>query len=106
MRKQLVSAAGCAIRMRSREPDRKKAVRLLEKDHTNGPNHCFGLHDACSSDFCSTAKQRQVSASSSASFGEETTCDSDDVEEDDDLIGMLGLHDVNFKCSLFILRYD
>ena len=112
MRKRLVSAARCAIRMRSREPDRKKAVRLLEKDLINGPNHCFGLHDACSSDFCSTAKQRQVSASSSASFGEETTCDSDDVEEDDDLIGMLGLHvkkimhGVNFKCSLFILRYD
>ena len=29
MRKRLVSAARCAIRMRSAEPDRKKAVKLL-----------------------------------------------------------------------------
>ena len=94
MRKRLVSAARCAIRMRSKEPDRKKAVRLLEKDLINGPNHCFGVHDACSSDFCSTAKEREqrcdVSASTSASTGEETACDSDDGD-DDNLIGMLYL---------------
>ena len=42
MRRRLVSAARCAIRMRSREVDRKLAVQLLKKDLLNGPNHCFG----------------------------------------------------------------
>ena len=36
MRKRLVSAARCAIRMRSKDPDRKKAVKLLERDLLNG----------------------------------------------------------------------
>ena len=32
MRKKLASAARCAIKMRSKEDDRRKAVKLLEKD--------------------------------------------------------------------------
>lgn len=56
MRKRLVSAARCAIRMRSGEQDRKKAVKLLKRDLINGPNHCFGVHSNCSPDFCSTAR--------------------------------------------------
>ena len=52
MRARLTSAARCAIRMRSKEPDRKKAVRQLERDLLNGPAHCFGDHRHCSSDFC------------------------------------------------------
>ena len=63
MRKRLVSAARCAIRMRSKEPDRKKAVKLLERDLINGPNHCFGIHDGCSPDFCSTVRQRAPTSS-------------------------------------------
>ena len=62
MRKRLVSAARCAIRMRSKDADRKKAVKLLERDLLNGPRHCFGIHDGCSSDFCSAAKH-QISMS-------------------------------------------
>lgn len=90
MRKRLVSAARCAIRMRSREPDRKKAVKLLERDLINGPNHCFGHHDACSSDFCSTVKERQQLKEASST--QEATCDSDDrnddVDGDDGIVGM------------------
>ena len=53
MRKRLTSAARCAIKMRSKESDRKKAIKLLEHDLQNGPYHCFGIHDNCSKDFCS-----------------------------------------------------
>ncbi len=60
MRRRLVSAARCAIKMRSKEPDRKNGVKLLKKDLQNGPNHCFGNHQRCSPDFCSTAKGRPV----------------------------------------------
>ena len=61
MRKRLVSAARCAIRMQSKEPDRKKAVKLLERDLINGLRHCFGFHDQCSPDFCLTARGTQCS---------------------------------------------
>lgn len=70
MRKRLVSAARCAIRMRSKEPDRKKAVKLLERDPINGPNHCFGVHAGCSPDFCSTARQRAPISSGPISSGD------------------------------------
>ena len=33
------------IRMRSKESDQKKAVKLLERDLINGPLHCFGQHN-------------------------------------------------------------
>ena len=58
MRKRLTKAARCAISMRSREPDKKLAVKLLQKDLQNGPRHCFGFHTKCSTDFCKTAQQR------------------------------------------------
>ena len=58
MRKRLTSAARCAIRMRSKGGDPKKAVKLLERDLKNGPSHCFGFHDNCSPDFCLTARER------------------------------------------------
>ncbi len=63
MRRRLVSSARCAIKMRSKEVDRKVAVRQLKKDLLNGPNHCFGNHEHCSPDFCSTAKDRLPSTS-------------------------------------------
>lgn len=55
MRKRLTSAARCAIKMRNRDPDRNMVARLLERYLLNGPLHCFGYHDKCSTDFCSTA---------------------------------------------------
>ena len=58
MRKRLVSSARCAIRMRSKETDRKKALESLRKDLINGPHHCFGNHSNCNSDFCMTARER------------------------------------------------
>jgi len=66
MRKRLTSAARCAIRMRSKEADYLKAVKLLERDLKNGPSHCFGFHDQCSPDFCLTARERASQATSSS----------------------------------------
>lgn len=73
MRQRLVGAARSAIKMRSKEPDRKKAIKLLERDLLNGPLHCFGQHDKCSPDFCSTAREKQQQRpSSSESIGGNT----------------------------------
>ena len=54
MRKRSVSAARCAIRMRSMEHDKKKALAALRRDL-----ECFGFHEHCSSDFCKTIRERQ-----------------------------------------------
>lgn len=66
MRKKLVSAARCAIRMRSRETDKKIALASLRRDLCNGPLHCFGLHDSCSPDFCISTRERIQKATSSS----------------------------------------
>lgn len=58
MRCRLTSAARCSIKMRSKEADTIKAVKLLQHDLQNGPYHCFGHHENCSSDFCLTAKEK------------------------------------------------
>ena len=58
MRKRLTKAARCAISIRSHEPNKKLAVKLVQKDFQNGPRHCFGLHTNCSTDFCKTAQQK------------------------------------------------
>ena len=60
MRKRLVSAARCAIRMRSKEKNRVQALALLRKDLINDPRHCFGIHMHCSPDFCTTVRDLQV----------------------------------------------
>ena len=58
MHKRLTKAARCAIKMRSRESDKKAAVQKLQHDLHNSPLHCFGIHDNCSTDFCKIAQQR------------------------------------------------
>ena len=60
MRKRLTCAARCAIKMRSQEPDTRKAVKLLVQDLVNGPLHCFGFHTKCSTDFCKVALEREL----------------------------------------------
>ena len=56
---------------------RKDPVKLFERDVINGSNHCFCLHDACSSDFCSTIKQQLT-------FRKENTGGDDDNDSDQD----------------------
>ena len=87
MRKRLTCAARCAIRMRSKESDKSKAIRLLAEDLKNGPFHCFGQHDKCSIDFCSSARDRAVltEISSTNTGDEREDIDEDDLTSDDDL---------------------
>ena len=88
MRRWLVSAACCAIWMRSRDTDCKKAVKLLKEDLTNGPNHCFGIHDKCSPDFCSTAQGRLSQSSASVDDNTDTVMEVDSGDGDD-ILGRL-----------------
>ena len=89
MRKRLTSAARCAIKMRSQEPDTKKAVKLLEQDLVNGPFHCFGFHSKCSTDFCKVACDRmQCSSTAGNSCGigdshndDHSSCNSSDKDD-------------------------
>ena len=60
MRKKLTSAARCAIKMRSKEADKRKAIKLLEHDLKNGPYHCYDIHDKCSTNFCTRAQVHQA----------------------------------------------
>ena len=87
-RTRLVSAAQCSIGLRSKDPDRKKTVKLLERDLLNGPRHCFGIHDGCSSDFYSAAKQSDLPVVPSTSSGRDATVvgeneDMSDADEQD-----------------------
>ena len=75
MRKRLTSAAGCAIKMRSKEQDTSKAFKLLEQDLKNGPNHCFGIHTNCSSDFCTHKSTHSHPNTFSSSSSSSDTCD-------------------------------
>lgn len=56
MRQKLVSGARSAIKMRSKESDRVKAIK---RDLLNGPLHYFGQHSNCSPDYCTTKRQQQ-----------------------------------------------
>ena len=87
MRKRLTSAARSAIRMRSKEDDKSKALRSLEKDLINGPMHCFGHHHHCSPDFCSTARERIQQPTVLSTEDEAESSDTDD-EDESTLIGI------------------
>ncbi len=92
MRQKLVSAACCAIRMRSKETDAKKAVELLNKDLLNGPLHCFGVHSHCSTDFCSVAQDHQAASSGSSDQAASSStinieCENSADESDNDIEG-------------------
>ena len=86
MRCRLTSAARCAIKMRSKEPDNTKAVKLLERDLQNGPYHCFGHHERCSPDFCLSAKERVESSRDTSGNGAASDGDTDYLDESNDLV--------------------
>ena len=92
MRRRLTSSARCAIRMRSKESDKSRALKSLERDLINGPFHCFGHHDRCSPDFCSTSKEKLQQSSSCGNGNAQdgpgsTEDDDDDDDNNDDLVG-------------------
>ena len=53
----------CAIKMRSQNPDKMKAARLLEHDILNAGRHVLGDHTNCSADFCKNGCDQQNKSS-------------------------------------------
>ena len=84
IRKKLVSAARCAIRMRSREVDGGKALSLLREDLVNGPLHVFGVHTCCSTDFCTVRQQQQSEQSPSVTRNTDPSDDEENCDQTDD----------------------
>ncbi len=93
MRQKLVSAAHCAIRMRSKVSNRKEAVAKLNKDLLNGPYHCCGIHTHCSTNFCSVAQSRKQPASSSSLRGDQHPASSPGVCDDQHPASSSGVRD-------------
>ena len=62
--------------MRSKESDRQKGIKLLERDLKHCPYHCFGR---CSTDFCTHA---QCEPTCSVERGREEGNDTEEVLED------------------------
>ena len=95
MRKKLTSAARCAIKMRSQEKDRSKAIKCLERDLINGSLHCFGHHEKCSADFCKTVQEKgneTASTSAEDSSAQDSSAEDSSAEEN-------VLEDVDPECS-------
>ena len=54
---RIATGVRCAIRMRSKMPDRHSAKQKLRHDIMNSINHVFDNHEMCSKDFCKTAQK-------------------------------------------------
>ncbi len=90
-----MSSARAAIRMRSQESYVKMALAALKHDLQNGPLHCFGMHQYCSTDFCKTAQEKQkqsTALSSSSSMNTPEIRDEADPDSEDLEIGIIGKH--------------
>ena len=84
-------------KMRSKEKDRAKAIKLLERDLKNGPFHCFGVHDNCSPDFCTNTSGQSTTSDNTSSHSDNGT--HDDSDQDDH-----SLED-DISCKLYIIVY-
>ena len=103
MRQILVSAARCAIKMRSSELDRQLGIKLLKRDLTNGLNHCFGNHNFCSPDFCTTARD-QLSHGDSFLTQDTAEAVENNVSEDEDnnILGEFITQDLHAYTQIFV----
>ncbi len=106
MRQKLVSAARCAIRMRSKESYRLEAVAKLNKDLLNGPYHCFGIHTHCSTNFCSVAQSRKQPASSSSLSDDQHPTSSSSLSDDQHATSSSSLSDDQHPASSSGVRDD
>ena len=102
MRRRLVSAARCAIKMRSSELDRLLEIKLLKRDLTNEPNHCFGNHNFCSPDFCTTARDRLSHGDSSLTQDTAEAVENDVSEdENNNILGEFITQDLHAYTQIF-----
>ena len=86
MRQRLTSAACCAIKMCSQEENRKEAIKKLQSDLQNGPYHCFGIHDNCSTDFRTNTRSMQNQECTSSDF---RAGECEELNEDEDALRLL-----------------
>ena len=101
MRRRLVSAACCAIKMRSSELDRQLRIKLLKRDLTNGPNHCFCNHNFYSPDFCTTARDRLSHGDSSLTQDTAEAVENDVSEDEDNILGEFITQDLHAYTQIF-----
>ena len=80
---RLTSAARCAIKMRSQEENRKEAIKKLQSDQQKGPYRCFGIHDNCSTNFCTSARSMRNQKCTS---GDVRAGECEELNEDDDTL--------------------
>ena len=108
MRKRLTCSARCAIKMRSREEDKSKALTLLKRDLINGPYHCFGHHSNCSPDFCQAVRDSRAAANrESQPAGNGNTCTTeitDDDDEDADITCKINMHDYKVGMCIALIQ--
>ena len=96
MRRGLTSVAWCAIKMHSQEADTRQAVKFFWKGSHQWSHHCFGYHDNCSPDFCSTPRERMQQMSSLASLTDNNTMEHPNTDDDTDVTGMC-MHSSNLS---------
>ncbi len=87
------TSARAAIMLRSQESDVRTALAALKHDLQNGPRHCFGMHQHCSTDFCKTAREKQqqsIPSSLSCSMNTPEIRDEADPDNEDFDIGIIG----------------
>ena len=58
MRLRLTMAARCAVIMRSKEDDKRRAASLHQTDIMNGPMHCSGNHHICRPEYCKVVRSK------------------------------------------------
>ena len=83
----------------------RQVVKSLERDLINGSHHCFGYHDNCSPDFCSTPRERLQQTSSLASLKDNDTMEHPNTVDDTDVIGMC-MHSSNLSKIDQLLKID
>ena len=92
-RVRLTTAVRCAIRMRSKQPDRQTAIRKLESDIMNSVYHVFGKHNNCDSYFCKVKCEAISGSSKIKGKGKGKTSEkqalpvTDNIEDEDDGTG-------------------
>ena len=88
--------------MKSSELDRQLGIKLLKRNLTNGPNHCFGYHNFCSPHFCTTARD-WLSHGDSSLTQDTVEAVENDVSEDEDnnILGDFITQDLNAYTQIF-----
>ena len=87
--------------MRSSELDGQLLIKLLKRGLTNGPNHCFGYHNFCSPDFCTTARDQLSHGDSSLTQDTAEAVENDFSEDEDNFLCEFIRQDLHAYTKIF-----